>query len=68
MPTICLPLQASIDALPPAYKKVEDKLATHFSTKVKLRHSKDGSGSITFEYYSLEEMNKLLDQMDVTID
>lgn len=56
------------DNLPPAYKKVEDKLAHHFSTKVKLKHSKDGSGSILFEYYSLEEMNKLLDQMNVTID
>ncbi|MDQ6610536.1 MAG: ParB/RepB/Spo0J family partition protein, partial [Bacteroidota bacterium] len=58
----------NIEVLPPAYKKVEDKLASHFSTKVKLRHSKDGSGAITFEYFSLEEMNKLLDQMDVTID
>ena len=57
-----------IESLPPAYKKVEDKLASHFSTKVKLHHGKDGSGSITFEYFSLEEMNKLLDQMDVTID
>lgn len=56
------------EALPPAYKKVEDKLASHFSTSVKLRHSKDGSGAITFEYYSLEEMNKLLDLMAITID
>lgn len=56
------------EELPPAYKRVEDKLATHFSTKVRMRHGKDGSGSITFEYYSLEEMNKLLDQMDVTIE
>src|SRR5215210_6812760 len=54
--------------LPPAYKKVEDKLASHFGTKVKLRHGKDGTGAITFEYYSLEEMNKLLDQMNVTIE
>jgi ParB family chromosome partitioning protein len=58
----------AVEALPPAYKRVEDKLATHFSTKVRLRHSKDGSGSITFDYFSLEEMNKLLDQMDVTIE
>ena len=56
------------EELPPAYKKVEDKLASHFGTKVKLRHGKDGTGAITFEYYSLEEMNKLLDQMDVTIE
>lgn len=58
----------AVEALPPAYQRVEDKLATHFSTKVRLRHSKDGSGSITFEYFSLQEMNKLLDQMDVTIE
>lgn len=57
-----------LPALPPAYQKVEDKLASHFSTRVKLRHSKNGSGQITFDYYSLEELNKLLDQMSVTID
>lgn len=56
------------ESLPPAFKKVEDKLASHFSTRVKLKHNKDGSGQITFDYYSLDEMNKLLDQMDVRID
>ncbi|HEX2536362.1 MAG TPA: ParB/RepB/Spo0J family partition protein [Chitinophagaceae bacterium] len=55
-------------SLPQAYKKIEDKLATHFSTKVKLKHSRNGSGQITLDYYSLEELNKLLDQMNVTID
>ena len=57
-----------LPVLPPTYQKVEDKLASHFSTRVKLRHSKNGSGQITFDYYSLEELNKLLDQMSVTID
>jgi ParB family chromosome partitioning protein len=54
--------------LPEGYKKVEDRLASHFSTRVKLRHSKNGSGQITFDYYSPEELNKLLDQMNVRID
>jgi ParB family chromosome partitioning protein len=58
----------SITSLPPAFKKIEDKLGSHFSTRVKLRHSKNGSGQITFDYYSLEEMNKLLDLMNITID
>jgi ParB family chromosome partitioning protein len=49
--------------LPPAYKKIEDNLASHFSTKVKLAHNKKGNGSITIEYYSLQELNKLLDQL-----
>lgn len=56
------------NTLPDSYKKVEDKLASHFSTRVKLKHSKNGSGQITFDYYSLEELNKLLDQMKVSID
>ena len=54
--------------LPPVYKKIEDKLATHFSTKVNLKHSKNGSGQITIDYYSLQELNKLLAQMNVTIE
>jgi len=59
---------STISTLPPAFKKIEDKLGSHFSTRVILRHSKNGSGQITFDYYSLEEMNKLLDLMNVTID
>ncbi len=53
--------------LPAAYKKIEDNLASHFSTKVKMVHNKKGYGSITLEYYSLEELNKLLDAMNVTV-
>jgi ParB family chromosome partitioning protein len=55
------------DGLPPAYKKIEGTLASHFGTKVKLAHNKNGSGSITVEYYSLQEMNKMLDLMNVTV-
>ena len=54
--------------LPPAFKKIEDTLGSHFSTRVKMKHSNNGSGQITFDYYSLEELNKLLDQMNVTIE
>lgn len=53
--------------LPPAYKKIEDNLASHFSTKVKMVHQKAGNGSITIEYYSLQELNKILDQMGITV-
>jgi ParB family chromosome partitioning protein len=58
----------TINSLPPAFKKIEDKLSSHFSTRIKMKHGKNGSGQITFDYYSLEELNKLLDQMNVTID
>lgn len=49
----------------PAYKRIEDNLASHFGTKVKLAHNKQGFGSISIEYYSLDELNKLLEMMNV---
>ncbi len=53
--------------LPPAFKKIEDNLASQFNTKVKMVHSKKGHGSVTFEYYSLEELNGLLDKLNVKV-
>jgi ParB family chromosome partitioning protein len=54
--------------LPESYRKIEDTLASHFSTRVKLNHSTRGSGSINIEYYSLQELNKILDQLGVQIN
>jgi ParB family transcriptional regulator, chromosome partitioning protein len=54
--------------LPETYRKIEDTLATHFSTRVKLNQSANGSGSIKIEYYSLQELNKILDQLGVQIN
>jgi ParB family transcriptional regulator, chromosome partitioning protein len=53
--------------LPPAFKKIEDNLASQFNTKVKLAHNKKGYGAVTFEYYSLEELNSLLDKLNVKV-
>ena len=54
-------------SLPPAFKKIEDNLASSFNTRVKLNHSKKGNGSILFEYYSLEELNALLDKLNIKV-
>lgn len=54
--------------LPEAFKRIEDNLASHFSTRVRLNHNKKGEGSISIEYYSLQELNKLLDQLGVSIN
>ncbi len=54
--------------LPPSLQRIEDKLASHFSTRVILRHSRNGSGQITIEYYSQEELNKILGQINVSFD
>ncbi|HQY11147.1 MAG TPA: ParB/RepB/Spo0J family partition protein [Ferruginibacter sp.] len=54
-------------ALPPDLKRIEDNLASQFNTRVKLKHSKKGDGSILFEYYSTEELNALLDKLNIKV-
>jgi ParB family chromosome partitioning protein len=51
-----------------AYKRIEDNLASHFSTKVFIKNLPKGNGSITIEYYSQDELNKILELMNVRTD
>lgn len=53
--------------LTPALKKIEDNLASHFSTKVRMNHNKKGHGSITIEYYSIGELNSILEKMNAEV-
>lgn len=53
--------------LSPTFRKIEDSISSQFSTKVRMAHSAKGQGSITFEYYSLDELNSLLDKFNVTV-
>ncbi len=62
------PVKPSLkNTLPPAYKKIEDNLASNYGTKVKFMLGKNGNGSITFDYYSLEELNGLLDKLKINV-
>ena len=49
------------------FKKIESQLSSHFGTRVILDHQKTVKGKITLEYYSLEELNGLLEKMKVEI-
>jgi ParB family chromosome partitioning protein len=60
--------KVSKSQLSPAFQRIEDKLASHFSTRVKLRHSRNGSGQLIIEYYSQEELNKILGQLNAPLD
>lgn len=53
--------------LPQVYQRIEDKLASQFGTRVKLKHGKKGNGTLTFEYYSAEEFNRLLGNLNVNV-
>lgn len=54
-------------SLPPALQRIEDKLASHFSTRVKIKFNK-GSGHIQIDYYSADELNKILGQLGAPLD
>jgi len=53
--------------LPPVMKKIEDTICSHFGTRARLFHEKKGRGKIILEYYSVEELNGLLDKMKITV-
>lgn len=49
-------------------KRIEDKLASHFSTRVRIKQSRNGHGQLIIEYYSSEELNKILRQLNAPLD
>ncbi len=50
-------------SLPPAYKRIEDNMASHFSTKVKLDRKKNGKGVIQIEFYNDSDLERIMDGM-----
>jgi len=51
--------------LPPAYKRIEDNMASHFSTKVRMDRKKTGKGTIVIEFYSDEDLERIMDKMSL---
>jgi ParB family transcriptional regulator, chromosome partitioning protein len=51
--------------LPPAYKRIEDQMASHLSTKVLLDRKKTGKGKITLEFYNDADLERILDKMGI---
>lgn len=51
--------------LPPAYKRIEDNMASHFATRVSLERKKNGKGSISIEFYNDEDLERIMDAMKI---
>ena len=49
------------------FNHIQQQIASQLGTKVKLEHHATGKGKIILEYFSVEELNSLLDKMKVTI-
>ena len=58
---ICIPNEA-IDKN--VYEKLSDKLKEIMGTKVNINHKKGGKGKIEIEYYSQDELERLLELFD----
>jgi ParB family chromosome partitioning protein len=59
------PIKVGAIKLPPAYKRIEDNMASHFSTRVKLDRKKTGKGNIVIEFYSDEDLERIMDKMSL---
>ncbi len=51
--------------LPPAYKRIEDNMASHFSAKVVLNRKKNGKGNISIDFHSDEELERIMELMNL---
>ena len=47
----------------PELAAAEQRLTEHLGTRVRVLHGRNGSGRIEIEYYSLQELNGLIDRM-----
>lgn len=59
------PVQKTKSELAPAYKRIEDQIASHLSTKVILDRKKNGKGTIILEFYNDGDLERILDKMSI---
>ncbi|NLC65914.1 MAG: ParB/RepB/Spo0J family partition protein [Clostridium sp.] len=53
------------DKTDPYIKDIEDRLARSIGTKVRVKHKNNNKGKIEIEYYSNEELNRLLEYLRI---
>jgi len=57
--------KATPSKLPSAYKRIEDNMASHLSTRVKLERKKSGKGKIVIEFYNDEDLERIMSKMSL---
>lgn len=51
--------------LPTAYRRIQNDMESHFSTKVVLERKKNGKGSISIEFYSDADLERIIEAMNL---
>jgi len=59
------PATGELAKLPPAYKRIQDNMSSHFSTRVKLERKKNGKGAITIEFYNDSDLERIMEKMQL---
>lgn len=59
------PAEETDPALELAYKAIEERLKQSLGTKASIRHGGDGTGKIEIEFYSSEDLEKIVDLLTV---
>jgi ParB family chromosome partitioning protein len=54
----------AVTSLPREYQQIQDRLVSHFSTKVALNKNPDGKGQIVIHFKNEDDLNRLLELMD----
>jgi ParB family chromosome partitioning protein len=49
--------------LAPAFKRIQDQMASHLSTKVIMNRSKQGKGTVTIEFYNDSDLERICESM-----
>lgn len=57
--------KAQANNLPTAYRRIQNDMESHFSTKVILDRKKNGKGSISIEFYSDEDLERIMEAMNL---
>ena len=60
-----IPKVSSAVKLPPAYKRIEDNMASHFATKVKIDRKKNGKGKIVIEFYNDSDLERIMEKISL---
>ncbi|MCS6991294.1 MAG: ParB/RepB/Spo0J family partition protein [Chitinophagales bacterium] len=53
--------RTSKPSLPPAYKQIQNRLASHLATRVSIKKKGSGRGEISIEFYSDDDLQRLLE-------
>lgn len=54
-----------VQGLAPTYKKIEDNIASHLSTKVVMSRKNNGKGTLTIDFYNDKDLERIIEKLGI---